>query len=149
MDRFQEIIWDLGEEIDLSLHVDTNNSCQIIVDENLSIQLEVEQKNEKLLIAAYVSEVPPGGYREKVLKETLKRNSLSNCLGTFAYIEKINMLILFHFLPLETINKKQLADFLEQFIEEASTWHSSISMGTPLPTEEVLKPTKDPNLPFI
>ena len=59
------------------------------------------------------------------------------------------MLILFHFLPLETINKKQLADFLEQFIEEASTWHSSISMGTPLPTEEMQKPTQDPNLPFI
>ena len=149
MDRFQEIIWDLGEEIDVPLHVDTNNSCQIVIDEKLSIQLEVEERNEKLLIAAYVSEVPPGRFRENVLKETLKINALPNRLGTFGYIEKINMLVLFHFLPLETIKREKLADFLELFIQEASRWHSSILTGTPLPSEELEKPTKDPNLPFI
>lgn len=149
MDRFQEILWDLGEEIDVPLHVDTNNACKIVLDDDLSIQLEVDRAGERLLIVAFVAEIPPGRFRENLLKETLKINAMQNRSGIFAYIEKINMLVLFHFLTLETVKAEMLADFLELFSKEAGTWRSSISMGTPLPSEEMKQPTKDPNLPFI
>ena len=148
MDRFQELLWDLGEVIELPLHVDKNNACKIVIQEKLSIQLEMDSSHERLLAAAFISELPPGKFRENVLKEAMKTNNSYHPFGIFAYIEKINSLILYHYLMADQLNGEKLADFLELFIEEAESWQSAISMGTPAPPQH-LKPDKEQPPPFI
>ena len=42
MDQFQELLWDLGELIQLPLHVDKNQACKLIVGERLEIQMQMD-----------------------------------------------------------------------------------------------------------
>ena len=58
MDRFQEILWDLGEEIDVPLHIDTNNACKIVLENDLSILLQSTEDREKGLRSYFNKETP-------------------------------------------------------------------------------------------
>ncbi len=133
MDFFQEILWDLGEIIELPLHVDKQHACTILFDEKLPIQIEMDPYGNTLIIAAFVSELPPGSFRELVLKESLKANASYHSFGTFAYVEKNNMLVLHQFLLAKDLNGQKLAEFLELFIEEALLWQEAIASGQAAP----------------
>jgi len=135
MDRFQELLWDLGEIIEVPLHVDKNHACRILLDEKLPVHLEMAEEKNELLVAAFLSEIPPGRFRENVLKETLKANATHHSFGTFAYIEKINTLVMQKYLSVESLSGEKLADFLESFIAEADSWRDAISNGNPAPAE--------------
>ena len=133
MDRFQKIIWDLSEETHLILQPDKNNACKILLDEKFAIQLELDPHEEKLVIIALICEIPPGKFRENVLREALKINSTYHPYGTFAYIEKTNTLALQQSFLIESIQSDKLAEFLELFVEEADLWHAAIQTGAPVP----------------
>ena len=135
MDQFQELLWDLGEIIEVPLHIDQNHACRILLDEKLAIHMEMAEERDELLIGAFLSEIPPGRFRENVLKESLKVNATHQPFGTFAYIEKINTLVLHTYLALEPLNGEKLADFLEGFIAEAENWHEAISNGQMAPAD--------------
>lgn len=135
MDRFQELLWDLGEIIEVPLHIDKNHACRILLDEKLAIHMEMAEERDELLIGAFLSEIPPGRFRENVLKEALKANASYHFFGIFAYIEKINTLVLHTYLPVSHLNGDKLAEFLEGFIAEAESWRQAISNGSPAPIE--------------
>lgn len=147
MDRFQELLWDLGEIIEIPLYRDKNHACRILLDEKLAIHMEMSEDGHKLLVASFLSEIPPGRFRENVLKESLKANASYHLFGIFAYIEKINTLILHAYLPLEPLNGKKLSEFLEGFIAEAASWHDAISNGQVAPID-YLKAHSTPPSPY-
>ena len=150
MDRFQELLWDLGALIEVPLHIDKNHACRLLLDETLPIQMELSEERGELLIGAFLGEIPPGRFRENVLKESLKVNGAAHPFGTFAYIDKINTLVLHTFLPAETVSGETLAAFLEGFIAEAKTWQEAISSGQLAPSHHLKTYDKHPspyNLP--
>ena len=134
MDAFQKLLWDLGEHIHLPLHVDKHNACSLLLDDLLEIQLQMDSYDEHLILWAYLHDVPPGRYRENVLKEALKFNSLKNSPGTLAFYEKKNLLILQNFLPIEMLSGEKLVKQLEVFIEKADEWRLAIEDGHASPS---------------
>ena len=133
MDRFQEILWDLGELTEMPLHVDKNRACKLLLEGSISLQIEMDDTKDRLLIAGIITEIPAGKFRENVLKEALKVNSTYHPFGVFSYVEKINSLILFNELIASEITPEKLLDFLESFIEEAHSWRLAIHSGQAAP----------------
>ncbi len=147
MDRFQELLWDLGKEINVPLHIDKNNACKIMIAERLPIQLEM-MNHDQLLVVTWIVELPPGRFREDVLKDALKANSHYQSTGHFAYIEKNNMLALYDLLDTNRITGESLATFLECFYQEAESWQAAITNGTTAPAHHTNPPLTPPN-PFL
>ncbi|MCB1082330.1 MAG: CesT family type III secretion system chaperone [Chlamydiia bacterium] len=133
MDKFQELLWDLGELIELPLHIDSNRACNLLLDESLEMQLQMDERDENVLVCAFLADVPPGRFRENVMKDALKVNSDYHPFGTLAFIEKKNLLILQQYLPVETLNGEKLLAHLETFLEEAVEWKKAISSGATAP----------------
>ncbi|MCB1107234.1 MAG: CesT family type III secretion system chaperone [Chlamydiia bacterium] len=135
MDRFQELLWDLGELVNLPLHVDKNHACTLLLDDRLEVQLQMDKHEENLIFWAFVHEIPPGKFRENVLKDALKVNAEPHPFGHLAYYEKKNMLILHQFVPAEKLSGSELLEKLESFIEEAEEWRSSLDQGGTSPAK--------------
>lgn len=144
MDRFQQLLWDLGELIELPLHIDKNSACKLLLDEKLEVQLEMDSDGEKLLIGAFLGELPPGKFRENVLKDALKVNHLIHPYSTLAFMEKTNTLILYQYLMANELSGETLVEHLNVFIEEAEEWRAAITNGQSAPakyhTHEALPP---------
>jgi len=135
MDHFQKLLWDLGEVIKLPLHVDKNNACKILLNETLEVQLEMDTDEKQLLLIAFISEIPPGRFRENVLKEALKANNLDHTQGLFAYFEQENYLILQKYLQADLLSGQKLAEYLEPFIIEAEEWRTALAAGLSVPSK--------------
>jgi len=133
MDNFQKLLWDLGELLELPLHVDKNNACKLLLDEKLEVQLEMDADEQALLIVAFIAEVLPGRFREDVLKEALKVNNLCHPYGSFSYIEQNNYLVFHQYLQSDDLSGKKLAKHLESFIAEAEEWRTALASGQPAP----------------
>ena len=147
MDKFQELLWDLGELIELPLHIDKNHACNLLLDDKLEVQLQMDPHEENLIIFAFVHEVPPGRFRENVLRDALKVNGTYHSFGTLAFYEKKNMLILHQFFPVEKLSGQKLLELLEPFIEEAEEWRSTLERGGTSPLKYNSAESKPP--PFM
>ncbi|MDJ0652485.1 MAG: CesT family type III secretion system chaperone [Simkaniaceae bacterium] len=133
MDKFQELIWDLGQLIELPLHIDKNHACNLLLDENLEVQMQMDKDQENVLICAFLGAISPGRFRQNVLKEALKVNGQYHPFGSLAFYEKKNMLILHQFIPAEKVNGEKLVKSLEIFIEEAEEWRRALASGATAP----------------
>lgn len=134
MDRFEELLYDLGKEIGVDLYPDQNRICQINYQDELHLQLQYDEPRVRLSLATFICEVPPGKYREKLFKETLKSNGEYPRMGTFGYSERNNMLTLFEYVPAMGLTGEKLFKTLQEFIEKALLWQDAVANGKPLPT---------------
>lgn len=130
---FESILQELGktEVIPIKdLHPDSNNSCLIRLKGGLEIQIELDKKQENLIIGSDIGTVSPGRYREDVFREALKANGLPYPRwGDFAYSQKSDHLVLFHTLHTKDLTGEKVADFLVHFLEKAFQWRDSIQRG--------------------
>ena len=136
MDRFAQVLYDLGKVIHVDLSPDKKRICRLNVEGRLHIQIECEEAKERLLLATFVGEVPAGKFRENALKEALKNNSQYPRIGTFAYVERNNQLALQQYVPLEGLTGEKFASILTPFIEMANHWVLALQKGT-VPTIDV------------
>ncbi|HEY4254763.1 MAG TPA: CesT family type III secretion system chaperone [Chlamydiales bacterium] len=135
IDRFEELLAELGVQLDLPLKSDRNHFCTLQIGPNLLIQLQTDAAFEKLLIISKVAEIPPGKFRENILKEALKANGKKDPrVGVFAYLTQINQLVLFQRYPFDLLNGERLAELLGPFIETAENWKKAIASGRSAPT---------------
>jgi len=134
MDRFSQVLYDLGLILEDSLYIDENRVCQLNYKDELHIQLQFEESKEQLLVGSFLCEVPPGKYREKLLKEALRFNEEYPRIGTLAYSERNNMLTLFETIPAAGLTGEKLFEWLERFIEEGKEWKNAVEGGHPLPS---------------
>lgn len=129
MDRFQEILRQLGEELHIPLHPDKHHVCRLNIQNLYHVQIEFEEAKERLLMMSFICEVPPGKFREIVLKEALRFNATFPRLGTLAYSDRNNRLALFQYVgPLEFSGPK-LATSLTKFIEKMEDWKRALDQG--------------------
>lgn len=133
MDRFEELLKELGKILGVPLHIDKHNACRLNINNILHIQLEHDASKDLILFACDVCDIPPGKFREMVLKEALKANYTYPRLGTFAYAERNNKLTVFDYVPVSGLTGEKMSLFLFQFIEKANTWKEAVESGTTPP----------------
>ena len=129
MERFAELLKELGVQMGVALHPDQRGACLLVINEQLRIQLESDAQQEKLLVSTFISDIPPGKFRENILKDALKANFSFPKNGTLAYSDRNNKLVLFSHLPFTDLNGQKLADFLTGFIEKANNWRTAVATG--------------------
>ena len=134
MERFAQILYDLGKEIGVELYPDPNHVCQLNYLEKLHIQLEYDETSEEVLISCFVCEIPAGKFRENLLKEGLSYNANYPRLGTFAYSEKNNQFTLFERVHVTNLKPEKLFQLLEAFIDIVTEWKDAVEQGKNLPT---------------
>ncbi len=135
MNRFEEFLRDLGDLLNTPLHPDRHQACKLNINDTLHIQLQIDPSKDSLLIVSFLCDVPPGKFRENILKEALKANGAYPRIGTLGFSSRKNQLALFQYLPLSELKAEKAADFLAQFIEKAEQWRLAVERGsTPPPT---------------
>ena len=143
MERFQQFLWDLGELIGLPLHIDKNHACKLLLEEKFTLQLEMSRDQESLLAIAIITELPPGAFLEKVLKETLKVNSIYHPFGIFGYIKKTNALTLHQYIDIEYKATDDVMKCLTLLAQEAENWRHAIEINQ-IPPPHHFKPSSIP-----
>lgn len=129
MDRFEEILSELGNLLGTTLHPDKRGACKLNVNDILHVQIEMQPEKERLLLACMICEIPPGKFRENILKDALRANWPFPVHGTLSYSEKNNKLCLFEFLSLENLSGQKLLDNLNAFIAKADSWRVGVEQG--------------------
>jgi hypothetical protein len=132
-DRFSEILQELGKILGLSLKPDHSIACSIQL-EPLTIQLELDQYQENLILFSKIIELPPGRFRDNILTETLKANGLSDPRpGIFGYIAQTSHLCLYQTYPVAILNGERCAALLGSFFELGNSWYQAIQNGQSSP----------------
>ncbi len=134
MSPFLEILYNLSHVTGLKLYPDKNNACKLVITNDISIQLETDIAQEKLLIGCVICEIPPGKFREQVLQHAMVENfDAFPMFGTMCYIEKKNHLALYDYLLLKNLNEDYLLDYITVFADKAQSWKNSILDNKPGP----------------
>ena len=128
MNPFELLIQHLGLLLGVSLHAENGYLCRLIAAGSLKVHLEHEPNLHRILIASFICEIPPGKFREELLKEALKTNDSLDRLGVLAYSEKNNSLAYFLYLP-EDVAPDKASSSLLGFIETAKAWKAAVETG--------------------
>ncbi len=121
---FDSILQELGSSLNIKdLSLDEHNTCLIKFPNGLEVYVEPAASGEDLLLYTKLGELPPGRYREDVLREALKANGFPYPrYGTFAYSAGNEQLVLFQFLPMKNLTGERVADFLTPLMKRALAW---------------------------
>lgn len=134
MTPFEELLSELSKVFDLKLHVDHHNACSIRIPDRLTVQLQLDPTQENLFLFSKLIEIPPGKFREDVLREALKANGQADpIVGIFGYLHATNQLILYQKYPLPVLTGSRLANFFGAFLEFGDIWRDAIANGKSTP----------------
>lgn len=147
MDRFETLLWDLGEITQLPLHQDKHRACTLLLEGKLKVQLQMEQSGKHLIACAFLGEIPPGRFREEVLKEALKVNHRFHPFGFFAFYEQKSQLVLHQLLLEEGLSAECCLQEIELLIEEADEWRLALEAGQTCPIK--YRSVEGPPPPFM
>jgi Tir chaperone protein (CesT) family len=134
MKNFHDLIHELGDFLGEELSVDLNQTCFLEINELIKVQIELDSAGEKILLLSKIIELPPGRFRENVLKDGLKANFLAEeKSGILSYLERQNQLVIFEDINTHSITMEILYQHLLKFIERAIKWATSIEAGRSSP----------------
>ncbi len=129
-DRFGTLVEELGKVLKIKLSADSNGCCMIRYKSGIEVCLEPTADGRNVMIAIEVCEIPPGRFRENILREALKANGLPlPRKGVFAFSKKKDTLILYDQLLVEELTGEKLMDFLIPIQQKAEMWKAAISNG--------------------
>ncbi|NDD57763.1 MAG: hypothetical protein EBZ47_00715 [Chlamydiae bacterium] len=129
MNKFEDLIYHLGEVLGIDLHAERGRVCKLHIDGKIHLHLEYDESKDLLLLASLVCEVPPGKFRENVFKEALKINDSFPRIATIAFSEKGNQLALFDYLSFVYLDVHKLNSLMHAFLDYAFEWKRAIESG--------------------
>lgn len=132
INSIEALLKELSPLIGLDLHLDIHDVCCLQAGESLQVQIEQGMKSN-IFIAAFLTEVGPGKFREEVLKEGLKANAQLFPGGILCFNNKNGQLAVYKMLPQETLNGSKLLEELSTLIDYASQWQSALKDGKTAP----------------
>jgi hypothetical protein len=136
MENFIDLMSALGELMDTELIPDLNQVVTIMINEKIMLNIELSVTGEKILLGSLVVELPPGRFREEVLKFALLANHASDTnLGTLAYISNHNSLVLLQEVYSQGLKATELYEKISFFVDRAQGWQNAINAGKPYPEE--------------
>ena len=128
MSLFDDLIQNLSSVMGISLQAELERFCKIKFASGLSVQIEYLPSKDSILLSSYLCEIPSGAFRVDILIKALKANHNPDALGSFAYLDKNNCLVLELYLPTST-SPELLADKLKQFTEKGLQWKEAVELG--------------------
>jgi hypothetical protein len=148
MDRFEELLKQVGAQLDIALHLDPNRACNLNINGLFHIQIEEDVRKDALLLASFICEVPPGKFRENVLREALKSNNAYPRVGTLGYSDRNNQLALFTHISWYQLTADKFLKSFNPFLEKVDNWRLAITSGHPAPENRERKgaQTTAPNI---
>ncbi len=130
---FEELIENLGKALGIALKVDRKGHCILLVEEKIKIQIEKEQRGEGYLLGAMLGSLPPGKYREEVLKNSLKENHFYPKVGSLAYNVHNDQLVLFHFVKEKHVSANAFSEIFSSFAAKALSWKQALEKNEARP----------------
>ena len=125
--KFYQILEELKTELDTELDIDEQDSCSIIFEDEIILQIELDEYKNSLIIASSIAELPPGKYREKILQISLQENSFPMRSGILSYREETNCLILFDLIYLASdLTAENIKEKLTLLVDYALKWKKAI-----------------------
>jgi len=132
---FEGLLKELSLDLSISLHAEDGSACSLKIDDKLLVAMQIDKTEEFLLIGSFLTELPPGIFRENIFLQTLKANSQIPKIGNFAFNEKNSALVLFERFPIVSLKGEELKDVLAQFTEKAIAWKEAIESDNIAPLE--------------
>ena len=130
MDFFTDILKEVGRLLNVALKPDAHDSCAIVLRDKITLRLELDKARENLIIGSEIGELPPGRYREEVLKAALLSNGAPPPLmGTFAFSKRRNALICFEMMDVKDFTPDRIVALLPPLIEKAEKWQEALLRG--------------------
>lgn len=130
---FEEILQELGKDLSLDLKPDDLNSCCLNIDEKILVYIQIDKDQKALLIGIEILQLLPGKFQENIFCHALKANAQIPKIGTFGFNEKDSSLVLFEFIPLQTLKIEEVKKMLAQLIDKGILWKDAIESGNPAP----------------
>lgn len=135
--KFALLLEDLSKHLSMNLKPDDNNSCLIVIQNKIEVQLELDPSENYLIIGSILGELPSGRFRADCLVAALKANARHYpLLGTFAYSRKLNSLILFEKIQTAIFDTNNILSILTPFIKKAMAWKGALDEGRSQPLHE-------------
>lgn len=127
---FNYLLEELSKIFQMPLHTDHLGACSILFPHDLTIQMQLDSSETNLYLFAKLAPLPPGRFREEVLKEALKANSFPDPIpAIFGYIDPTNQLAIHQSYPLEILNGEKLATLFTAFLTTATAWREAVLKG--------------------
>ncbi len=150
MISFADLIHELGELVGENFQAYQNRLIRFRINDHLHVQVETDLMNEFVMIICMVSEIPPGRFRENVLRDALKANYLlDKHRSILSYDEKGNQLVLSDQLRAHALTAEMLLKEISKLVKRAELWRQSIDNGHSSPgRDEVPEGKRKGSFPF-
>lgn len=133
-DPYVELLELAGKHFSCELEPDPNNTCLLSVDGEVEVQLEMDPTQDFFVMGTKIGELPPGKFREEVLKEALIANNRPYPRnGNLAYSRKLNCLVMYEMFEIKHFPLEVIISVLTLFIENAKKWKRALSAGQTTP----------------
>lgn len=127
---YEDLLKEIGHELEIELAPDQNDSCQIRLAEGVQLQMEIYKRTNQFVLCFRLGNPPPGKYRETLLKEALRANGLpAPRHGTFGFSASTEALYLFELLNLDRLDGKKIVEHMMAMKDTAIAWTEAISNG--------------------
>ncbi len=137
MEIFIDLISELGKLMDAELIPDLNQVVTIMINEKIMVNIELGSTGEKILLGSFIVELPPGYFRQEVLKFALLANHASDInTGTLGYISNHNCLTLLQEIDLHELTPAKLYEHIIIFVSRAEGWQNAVNSGKLYPEEK-------------
>lgn len=140
---FEMMIEGLGKHLGIPMEAEPNQTCSLLIDEKITLLLEMDKNEENLRMVSFFCLLPPGKFREKVLTEALKANDLKEEKGSLGFCDSTNEIALYDTVPLKDLDLVKLENQLAKWIERIFLWKEAIESGhTPFRQNQTLQAPK-------
>jgi len=140
MAGYKELIADLSDRLGEDLFPDIHGVVTLIVEKRVKFHIESDSVEEFMILGATISELPPGKFRENILKDALKANSRINVNpGVLSYAGRENLLVIHTKLFIQGTSVDEMILRIKQLTSRAKKWMGAINEGRSCPDDELPK----------
>jgi hypothetical protein len=140
--KYKSLIQQLSDRLKKQIYPNLHNVVVLFIENSVKVHIELDPTEEYLIIGAFIGDLPPGKFREHILKDALKSNfSLQKNKGILSYIGKENTLTVHTKLLLEKTTIDSLMQCLKDLTKRAQSWQEAFEEGKSSPTDEIPKST--------
>jgi len=125
---FEELLVGLSQRFGTPLRPDKRGACTLSKNEQ-TLQLEYDPSRDRILVASFLGDIPPGKVGENILRDALKANHPFPEIATLGYSQRNNKLTLFSYLPIQGLTADKFAAYLITFIDKAQKWREAMGTG--------------------
>jgi len=129
-DLAQQLVASLGQTLTIAdLHLsDTNNSCTLLFDHNLVLNIEFDPQTENLVLSSYLKDIPESG-AEPLLRELLGANLYWHRTqgATLCLEESTNGVVLVYAHNVADLDGAKFERVIENFVNQAESWADRIT----------------------